>query len=215
MRDTLILFDFDGTIMDTEVAILRSYEELFRRYRTVEEFTREKQISVLGPTIEEMMRTFFPEQDPSRLQQEYRSYQNEHMEELVKPMEGAVELLYWLKEEGYVCGIVSSRRSTSLNYILDFTGLGPFFSLQVCHNHVEHEKPHPEGILKARELYPSKDCIYIGDSPTDIEAGKNAGVKTIACLFTKEKEEPLREEHADYYVEKLLDIKDILREIER
>ena len=56
-----VLFDFDGTIMDTEPAIMASYGYLFEKYRTIDAFTEERRIKVLGPALEVMMAEFFPE----------------------------------------------------------------------------------------------------------------------------------------------------------
>ena len=209
----ILLFDFDGTLMDTEQAIVQSYKELFRRYRSVEEFTRDKQVEVLGPTLEEKMREFFPEKDVHLLQQEYRTYQNEHLKELVQPMKHTFDLLNYLKEENYLLGIITSRRSESLYRILDLFDMKNYFLIFLCHDHVEKEKPDPEGILKGLEEYPGREAFYIGDSPTDILAGKNAHIKTIGYLHVEEKKEKLYEANADYYIEDLMEIKEILEEI--
>ena len=55
-----MLFDFDGTLMDTERAIVESFREIFRRYRTEEEFTKELQVEVLGPSLSTSMKKYFP-----------------------------------------------------------------------------------------------------------------------------------------------------------
>ena len=59
----VILFDLDGTLLNTEPAILASYRELFKKYRTEEEFTRDKQLAVLGPSLKAMFAEYFPDQD--------------------------------------------------------------------------------------------------------------------------------------------------------
>lgn len=206
----MVLFDFDGTLMDTEQAIIQSYRELFRRYRTVEEFTKEKQISVLGPSLYEMISTFFPDKDVEILQKEYRAYQNEHLNERMKPMPHAIELLEWLKKKEYVVGIVTARRKDSLEHILNLFNMNDYFSILIGYYEVQNQKPDPEGILKAIGDTQYEDVYYVGDSVGDILAGKNAGVKTIAYLWMEERKETLRNSGADYYIEDLLEVRNMV-----
>lgn len=63
-----------GTLLNTEPAILKSYRELFKKYRTEEEFTRDKQLAVLGPSLQTMFAQYFPEQDAEQLVKEYREH---------------------------------------------------------------------------------------------------------------------------------------------
>lgn len=210
MNNKLVLFDFDGTLMDTEQAIIQSYRELFRHYRSEEEFTKEKQISVLGPSLYDMITSFFPDEDVEVLQKEYRAYQNEHLKELIQPMPNAIELLEWLKEKGYVVGIVTARRKDSLEHILELFNMKEYFDVLIGYYDVQKQKPDPEGILKAIGDTQYEEVYYVGDSVGDILAGKNAGVKTIAYLWMEERKEVLRNSDADYYIEDLLEVRDIV-----
>ena len=206
----MVLFDFDGTLMDTEQAIIQSYRELFRRYRSEEEFTKEKQISVLGPSLYDMITSFFPDEDVEVLQKEYRAYQNEHLKELIQPMPNAIELLEWLKKKGYVVGIVTARRKDSLEHILELFNMKEYFDVLIGYYDVQKQKPDPEGILKAIGDTQYEEVYYVGDSAGDILAGKNANVKTIAYLWMEERKEVLRNSDADYYIEDLLEVRDIV-----
>lgn len=206
----MVLFDFDGTLMDTEQAIIQSYRELFRRYRSEEEFTKEKQISVLGPSLYDMITSFFPDKDVEKLQKEYRAYQNNHLKDLMKPMPNAIELLERLKKKGYVVGIVTARRKDSLEYILELFNMKDYFSILIGYYEVQNQKPDPEGILKAIGDTQYEDVYYVGDSAGDILAGKNANVKTIAYLWMEERKKALLDSHADYDIEDLLEVKDIV-----
>ena len=100
------VFDFDGTLMDTEPAIMASYEHVFEVYAKPEEFTPERRIAVLGPALDKMMAEFFPDRDPWECVEEYRRFQREHARNLIHPMNGAMEMLAKLSAMGIPCAVV-------------------------------------------------------------------------------------------------------------
>ena len=208
-----VLFDFDGTLMDTEPAIHESYREVFRRYRTEEEFDEEKQVAVLGPSLDVMMSMYFPGEDVEELKTVYRNYQNAHMPELVRAMPHAREVLQMLKERGCPTAIVSTRKTTSINLILETVGMADAFDVIIGYDMVTKDKPDPEGIRKAlQELgYPADTyCVYVGDSPLDIQAGRNAGAWTVAMISNLKKEKMVLDEHPDRVIYDLSQLADAL-----
>lgn len=209
-----ILFDFDGTIMDTEPAIIASYFHVFEVYRKREDFTPERQVEVLGPSLETEMLKFFPEMDPQVCIQEYRNYQNEYIQNLVQPMAHAMELLEWIKDQGYPAGVISTRLSDSLKHILGFTHMDQYVQITVGHDDVVNDKPDPEGINLAMKELGCTSSIYVGDSTTDILAGKNAGSYTVAAMTKPEKEAALKASNPDVCIYDLLELKQILKKLE-
>ncbi len=206
-----MLFDFDGTLMDTEQAILSSFEEIFRRYRTVEEYTDQRRVEVLGPSLYESMTKYFPEQDPKKLEEEYRAYQKEHLHETVKPMEHSVELVDTLRSKGYKVGLVSTRRHDSMQHILNMLSLSDKFDILVGFEDVKKGKPAPDGILLACEKLGCDKCVYVGDSVTDIQAGKAANAITVGYISNIHKKEALIASTPDYITDELLDVLKILK----
>ena len=206
------VFDFDGTLMDTEPAIHASFEHVFQKYRTVEEFTEERRIKVLGPALEVMMAEFFPERDPWECVEEYRRYQREHLRDLIKPMPGAREMLVKLSAMGIPCGIVSTRYFKSLDDLLRANHMNEFMSIVLGNDSVTKSKPDPEGILKAWDAMKTDRCFYIGDSAMDVQAGKNAGAITVAYPSNPAKRSALLEAQPDYIIESLLELPDLIRE---
>ncbi len=206
-----VLFDFDGTLMDSEPAIISSYYHVFEIYASREEFTDDRKTEVLGPPLEVEMRKFFPDADVYEVMEEYRQYQEQHLRELMKPMKGAVELLKWLKEEGYPTGIVTSRLRKSLELILKEFELEQYFEVLVCQDDHLKPKPAPDGILYATERLGCSDSIYVGDSISDLLAGRNAGSTVIAALTKIEKEQGLIDFGPDHAVYDLDEIRQILQ----
>ncbi len=206
-----VLFDFDGTLMDSEPAVISSYCHVFEIYATPEEFTDDRKTEVLGPPLEVEMRKFFPDADVFEVMEEYRKFQEQHLRELMKPMSGAVELLSWLKEEGYPVGIVTSRLRKSLELILKEFELDQYFEVLVCQDDHQKPKPAPDGILYAMEHLGCSESVYVGDSVSDLLAGRNAGSTVIAALTKIEKEQGLIDFGPDHAVYDLAEIRQILQ----
>lgn len=204
------LFDYDGTLMDTAPIILESYRYLFRKYRNEEEFTPDRQLAVQGPPLRDMMVQFFPEQDPDRLVQEYRTYQQENLYGWVKPFPGAFSVLDWLKDRTIPVGIISTRYTKSMRDQLELLHMTQRFDVLIGHEDVTHPKPDPEGINKACErlgLDPrQRAIIYVGDSVTDIQAGQKAGAYTVAMVSEPRREKDLQAVRPDAVIRDLRDL---------
>ena len=200
------VFDFDGTLMDTEPAIMKSFEHVFEVYSRVEEFTPERRIRVLGPALDVMMAEFFPEHDPWECVREYRAYQREHLRDLIHPMPGAMEMLSRLSVMGIPCAVVSTRYFRSLDELLKQNHMDGFMSIVLGNDSVKKGKPDPEGILLACEKMNTPECFYVGDSVMDVEAGKNAGAITVAFPSNEGKRADLIAAEPDYLIESLKEL---------
>lgn len=191
----VIIMDFDGTIMDTQQVIQETFVEVFRRNKPDFEMTDEILSSFIGPTLYDSFGRFFKENEVDDLVSEYRALNIELHEAYVKPMENVIEVLEQLKSEGYVLGIVSSKVRAPIDYALELTNMSHLFDFVYGFDDYENAKPDPEGIIKAldRGFYDRSQSIYIGDTPSDIEAGRRAGSFTIGYIFDKNREQALRD----------------------
>ncbi len=213
-KKPVVLFDLDGTLLHTEPAILETYHYLFKKYKTEEEFTSEIQVEVLGPPLRDMFNKYFPEQDSENLIKEYKEYNFKIHPEKVTLMENAKEILSYLKEEGYDVGIVSSKFSDGIKVGMDLFHLEEFVSVVVGLDNVKKGKPDPEGLIQAcTKLNRGHDeCIYVGDSETDMQAAHRAQIYSVGYLFNKAKEESLQKEKPNKVIYDLLELKEILKE---
>ncbi len=210
----VVLFDLDGTLLHTEPAILETYRYLFEKYKTEDAFTPEIQLEVLGPSLEEMFKKHFADQDTEKLIKEYREYNFKIHPEYVTMMENTEELLGSLKQQGYSIGVVSTKFSEGIQLGLKQFGLEKYVDTVVGLDQVEKGKPNPEGLFKAcQNLNRGHDnCIYVGDSSTDIRAAKNAGMFSVAYLFHPEREEKLQAEKPNRSIRNLIELEEILKE---
>ena len=204
MAETIgAVFDFDGTLMDTEPAIMASYEHVFSVYGNPEDFTPERRIAVLGPALDRMMAEFFPDRDPWECVDEYRRFQREHARNLIYPMKGAMEMLAKLSAMGIPCAVVSTRYYKSLMELMEAAHMAGFMTAVLGNDSVTKGKPDPEGILKAQAAMQVSRVVYVGDSVMDVQAGKNAGAVTVAYPSNEGKRAQLIAAQPDHVIEHL------------
>lgn len=207
----VILFDLDGTLLDTEKLIFASFEHVFKQYKPEYTLSEAELTSFLGPTLHQTFSLYFEEHQIEEVIRVYRAFNREHHDAYVTPIEGAHKTLAYLKEHGYDIGVVSNKQAEMVHHGLAFCGLDSFVEVVVDSTMVTHPKPDPEGILKACEmLYRSHDdMIYVGDSVSDIQATKRMGGYSVAVLFDPIREEALRNEKPSrciYHLEEIIDL---------
>ena len=178
-----LIFDFDGTLIDTRAGIVEAYRYLFQKYAREEDFTPEREQEVIGPALKELFPKYFPDQDFDTLYKDYHEKQAQIMPVTNHPLPHVPEVLKSLHEQGYHLGIVSTRNKESIHKLLQDFDLDGYFD-GVCGVYdVEKLKPDPEGIFKLVENNKwYRECVMIGDSMADIGCGSNYGAYTVAFL---------------------------------
>ena len=211
-----VLFDFDGTLVNTNDAIIASWQHTYKHY-TGREASLERITSCFGEPLLVTMAREFPGVEPEKSAEVYRRFQVENTDELVKVFDGIPELLEALKEEGYRIAIVTSRTRESANRYLDMLGLGGYFEDMVSCDDTHAHKPNPEPILLClAKLGITKDeAIMIGDSPFDMKCANNAGVKSVLVdwRITSDNASLIDDARADFEIAKPLDLMTVLEKI--
>lgn len=210
----LLLFDLDGTIMDSRRMVLYCYAYLFKKYSSLKNFTMEKQEEVFGASLKEEIERFFPNQDANALVQEYRQYQRSFSwSKEVSLFPETQETLEYLWEQGYTIGLVSSRLTESCESWLKQLHLDHCFSVVVGRDQVKNPKPSPEGIYFACQRLKAShsNAVYIGDNVTDIQAAKKAGVFAIGFNTEQRKLAQLKKEKPNVIIHQLDELKEVLK----
>ena len=211
----MILFDLDGTLMDSHRMVIRCFEYLFKKYSDISLFTPEIQKEVFGPPLKEEMAKLFPEQNADDLVEEYRKYQNSFSwSDEVSLFPNVKTTLETLWQKGYTLGIVSSRMTNSCESWLKQLGLDQYFKVVLGRDLYGKPKPKPDGILYAgvRTKKGHDSCIYIGDNASDVEAAKAAGVYAIAYLSDLKKKEELIAAHPNKIITDMAELLEIVNE---
>ncbi|MEH7300892.1 pyrophosphatase PpaX [Neobacillus drentensis] len=209
---TTVLFDLDGTLIDTNELIITTYLHTLEKYYP-SKYQREDVLPFLGPTLHEV----FGNMDPDRVEEmvsEYRAFNIANHDDLVKEFVGVKETVQTLKERGYKMGIVTTKRHDVTLKGLRLMELEDYFEVIVAYDHVEKVKPDPEPIFKALEQLDStpEESIMVGDNFHDILAGKNAGTTTAGVAWSIKGREYVAKYEPDYMLENMKDLLTILGE---
>jgi pyrophosphatase PpaX len=211
MRYPTVLFDLDGTLVDSGSIILASFKHAARTVlaRDVEE----EQIAALvgGSNLHDQMRVLSPAH-VDELVRVYREH-NRPLHDELEAFEGVEELVKTLSEQGRKLGIVTAKGRQTVDLAFAVLSLERYFDAVVTADMTDRHKPDPAPVLKALELLESEpaDSAFVGDSPYDITAGKAAGVFTVAVSWGKiHPEERLLEAGADVLVHSPMELLDVL-----
>ncbi|MFA5678442.1 MAG: HAD-IA family hydrolase [Pseudomonas sp.] len=183
-----VLFDLDGTLLDTVddfMAIILS----MRQERDLPDSPLHLIRSTVSDGSAGMLCAAFsitPEHDDfAGLRDEFLERYQQHLAVHTRPFPGIDDLLDWLDTEGLPWGVVTNKMSRFSIPLLQATGLAQRCASLVCPDQVSRGKPHPDPLFKActeMRVTPTRS-VYIGDHLRDIQAGRAAGMRTVAALY--------------------------------
>lgn len=183
-----VLFDLDGTLIDSVQLIVQSARHAFA---TCEDYrgqvpTDAEWLVDLGMPLPTMFARFTQDPDElERLIEGYREFQGEHHDRLVTCYDGIVDAVREIHDLGHPIGIVTSKSERMAARGLSLVGLEPFIDTVVGLESATRHKPDPEPVRVAldRLAVSADEAIFVGDSPHDMTAGRAAGVLTVAVLW--------------------------------
>lgn len=194
-----VLFDFDGTLLNTNDLIFTSYEYAFQKVlgRSI---TEEEIHDLYGKPLYSSLAKYGEFQD--MLCDTYREFNELHHDELVKTFDGAADGVRKIKEHGFKTAIVTSKRRYTLEKGIRILGLDGFFDVLITPDNTDKHKPEPHPVLKACELLgisPS-ETIMVGDSIFDFECAKRAGARLAGVNYSTTKD-AIKAYDPDYMVD--------------
>jgi len=201
---TTLLFDWDGTVVDSAHLGLIAYEKTFAALGIP--FNHETYQSVYSPNWLSVYEGLgLPEKDWERADELWTRHYGEQKAELLP---GAAEVLTELRRKGYQMGVVSSGNDCRVNREIQELGLDGVFQTVVCHEQISNRKPHPEGLevaMSALVCSPS-EVGYVGDTPEDIKMGKGAGVLTVGVRSAYPTSWKLEQARPNILIESLVEL---------
>lgn len=179
-----VLFDLDGTLVNTSDLIIKTFEHtiktLLQKNPTREEITR-----YFGLPLRDCLKNF----DSDRVEEMvdfYRSYNLLHHDSLIRPFPKIEETMQELQSRGIEMAVVTSKKVPMAKRGLGCFNLEKYITGIIGCDECEQHKPHPEPMLRGARLInlEPEECICVGDSPFDLQSGKTAGCKTAAVKWT-------------------------------
>ena len=209
MRYQTILFDLDGTLIDSIELILSSYRHTMQVHRG-DPMPDDLWLAGLGTPLRMQFRHFTD--DPAEIEAmiaTYREHNIAHHDGMVTPYPGALQTLQRLKAAGAKLGIVTSKNDRGLARGLSLCGFEGLFDALVTCDTLPESKPHPAPVLRGLKdigHVEGHKALFVGDSPHDMAAGNAAGVDTAACLWGPFSREQLAEQHPTHWLERFSDL---------
>lgn len=210
MKKTTVIFDLDGTLLDTLQDLADAVNYALRKEgmpeRTIDEVRQ-----FVGNGVRLLMIRAVPGGESNPLFEEtfaqFKEYYGEHCNDNTKPYEGMIELLETLKSKGYSVAIVSNKIDFAVKElsVLYFKGIVP---VAIGEKEGVRRKPAPDTVREAlKELgRTAEESVYVGDSDVDIETAKNAGMPCISVLWGFRDREFLEEHGAKRYARTAEDV---------
>lgn len=200
-----VLFDFDGTLIDTNELINKSFKYTFEQFGY--SFTEEEILQFNGPPLQKTFSQINPELAEEMIQT-YREHNGKHHDEYVSLFPNVLETLDALKQSGFKLAIVSAKMRAGVDQGLEVTNIGSYFDTIVTIDDVSNPKPHPESVLKALEnLYAEPtQSIMVGDNYHDILSGNKAGTKTAGVAWSVKGEAYLQQYNPTYMLDDMIDL---------
>ncbi|MGB9717751.1 MAG: HAD family hydrolase [Thermoproteota archaeon] len=211
-----VLFDLDGTLVDTFEAFHIMVNDVLRRFNKPERSFGEN-ARLVGKTSRTIAEAIARETGLNTSLEELstmmvREWIYTYMPRYGRLYPDALETLRELKRRGYLLGVVSNTSREELPSYLNSFKIGGFFNVTVSAGDAEKPKPAPEPVLKAVEKLGVKpeEAVMIGDRPEDVESGRAAGAYTVAVLRSIRPRAELEAAHPDYIIAELSEILSIL-----
>lgn len=194
-----VLFDFDGTLVDTTELI---HQSMRHATWTVlgREYPRETLLNGVGRPLPEQMKAFEPDL-ADELLDVYRRHNEANHDDLIREFPGVEDSLHRLREAGLELAVVTSKRRVSVEQALEsFPGLRRAVDRFVTLDDTTEHKPSPEPLWKGLELLGAarEEAVYVGDSPYDIAAAQAAGITSVGVSWGAFPHESLRDAGPDH-----------------
>jgi pyrophosphatase PpaX len=197
IRYPVVLFDLDGTVVDSGGIILASMRHATREVLGTEHSDEDLMRAVGGPGLEAQLGVFGPDH-VEELVRVYRAH-NEPLHDTLEACDGMEDVLVRLHEEGRRLGVVTAKRRSTVELAFARVPIAHLFETVVGGDETERHKPDPEPLLLAAKRMGADPAqtAYVGDSPFDMRAAKAAGMYAVAVTWGRihdrerlEREEP-------------------------
>jgi pyrophosphatase PpaX len=207
-----ILFDLDGTLIDSIELLLQSMHHAFAERSELRPTTAEWVAGIGTPLAAQFRPYAATGADLEHLIHRYRSYQVAHHDQMTRTYDGVLDVVRGLSERGYPLGVVTSKGNDLANRSIAHVGLAPYFRTVVGIECTTRHKPNPEPVWFALAQMQARadGAFFVGDSPHDIAAGNAAGVSSVAALWGAFSRDALERAQPRYVLDRIQGLEGLL-----
>jgi len=212
----LIIFDLDGTLIDSSVDITNALNHSLVPYG-FQPLTVADTITMVGEGLTRLIDRIVGEGDAALkadVLQRFLGYYEDHILDNTREYPGVKETLERLDAANYRKAVISNKRESLSRMVLSGLGLLPFFEMIVGSDTTPERKPSPVPVLRvlADLRVRPQDALIVGDSNYDVDAGKAAGIATVAVTYGYRPREAIA--HADYLIDRMVDLIPLVEKID-
>ena len=203
-----VLFDLDGTLVNTTPLILESFRHTFKQFGMAVPSDSEL-VAGFGLPMRTAVTAYMPDEMADEFCDAYRAYQRTRHDELIEGIDGVGETLSSLKQSGIKMAVVTSKKRPAAIRDLGCYNLVEYFDTIIACDDCAENKPLPGPSLMALKCLglTGADCLTVGDSPYDLQSARAAGCKTAAVRYTSfDWDYILTEGKPDYVLNKMTDL---------
>ena len=203
---TTLLFDWDGTIVDSALLGLAAFEKTFDELGVP--FAHAVYEATYSPNWYSTYEALGLPKDRWEVADEL--WIRHYGEQSAPLIEGVGETLLSLHDKGYQLAVVTSGTRSRVCREVEQSILSDAFAVIICNEDIVNKKPHPEGLeraIRTMGVEPS-ECAYVGDAPEDIEMGRRGNVMTIGVHSAYPSSARVLNAKPDLYLERLKELLD-------
>lgn len=199
----VIIFDLDGTILDTFLLIEKTVYLTFSKLLPCYPLTKEEAHAFFGPLLDDSFKKYAKdEKQLTALINCYKEINMSLMPKYIKSYDGIKEMLDGLKSQNYILCIASNKVTEAVRQGLKICNLESYFDLIIGVEKMTKPKPDPNAIIQIINKYQPTKIYMIGDSIIDIKTGQNAQVPTIGVTWCQTSYEQFCQNKATFIVDK-------------
>ncbi|MCL2523946.1 MAG: HAD-IA family hydrolase [Betaproteobacteria bacterium] len=185
MKYSLIIFDWDGTLLDSAAAIVHAIQAACRDLdQPAPDDSRARHVIGLG--LADAMRHAVPELPPDKCQAMIDRYRHHYLaaDHELSLFAGTRDMLARLQADGHALAVATGKSRLGLERALDHSGLRPYFLASRCADEC-HSKPHPQMLHELLDEFAiaPEAALMIGDTTHDLQMAQNAGMDALAVTY--------------------------------
>ena len=201
-----ILFDLDGTLVDSNQLILETFRQTVGRHFPQKAKPTQQMVDYIGPPLKESFRDFTDDSVMiDTMIDTYRKVYQTIEFDYVRLFPNVIETLQTLQASHIPVAVVTTKFRESAWPSMHRFGIDKLTDVLIALDDVTHHKPHPQPIQKALKVLKKRNAVMIGDNLSDIRAGKRAHIATAAVSWSIHKDK-LKQEKPDHWIKDMTDV---------